>query len=106
MIDPAAPAREVIPQLVDAIRMLTRAEMMDHSGHGSARRDERSFYINSGASVRGSLTERDIVAVDFEGALLEGTAKPPLEFPLHAESTVHGRTSTRSCTPTPSGPRS
>ena len=85
MIDPAAPARELIPQLVDAIRMLTRAEMMDHSGHGSARRDERSFYINSGASVRGSLTERDIVAVDFDGALVEGTAKPPLEFPLHAE---------------------
>ena len=85
MIDPAAPAREVIPQLVDAIRMLTRGEMMDHSGHGSARRDERSFYINSGASVRGSLTERDIVAVDFDGALVEGTAKPPLEFPLHAE---------------------
>jgi L-fuculose-phosphate aldolase len=81
----AAPSREVIPQLVDAIRMLTRAEMMDHSGHGSARRDQNSFYINSGASVRGALTERDIVAVDFDGALVEGSAKPPLEFPLHAE---------------------
>jgi len=83
--DTAPESRKAVPLLVDAIRMLTRAEMMDHSGHGSARRDERSFYINSGASVRGALTERDIVAVDFDGALVEGTAKPPLEFPLHAE---------------------
>ena len=64
MTQAAAPSREVIPQLVDAIRMLTRAEMMDHSGHGSARRDQNSFYINSGASVRGALTERDIVVVE------------------------------------------
>ena len=85
MTQGAAPSREVIPQLVDAIRMLTHAEMMDHSGHGSARRDHSSFYINSGASVRGALTERDIVAVDFDGTLVEGSAKPPLEFPLHAE---------------------
>ena len=29
--------------LVDAIRMLVRAELIDHSGHGSVRRDERHF---------------------------------------------------------------
>jgi len=65
--------------------MLARAGMIDHSGHGSVRRDGGSFYINSGASVRLSLTASDIVAVDFDGALVEGSAKPPLEFPLHAE---------------------
>jgi L-fuculose-phosphate aldolase len=83
--DPSLHSREAVPLLVDAIRMLTRADMMDHSGHGSARRDAGSFYINSGASVRGSLTERDIVAVDLDGVLIEGSAQPPLEFPLHAE---------------------
>ena len=62
-----------------------RAEIIDHSGHCSARRDADSFYINSGASVRGALTADDIVAVDLDGALLEGTAKPPLEFHIHAE---------------------
>ena len=46
--------------------MLTHAGQIDHSGHGSARRDGRSLYINAGASVRGSLTAADIVAVDFE----------------------------------------
>jgi L-fuculose-phosphate aldolase len=75
----------MIQLLVDSIRMLTRAEMIDHSGHCSARRDGRSFYINSGASVRSTLTEGDIVASDFDGHLVEGTAQPPLEFPLHAE---------------------
>lgn len=72
-------------QLADAIRMLARAEIVDHSGHGSARCDAGSFFINSGASTRGTLTAADIVAIDFGGALVDGAARPPLEFPLHAE---------------------
>ena len=72
-------------RLVDAIRMLEKADYIDHNGHCSARRDGASFYINSGASARGSLTTDDIVAIDFDGNLVEGTAKPPLEFPIHAE---------------------
>jgi L-fuculose-phosphate aldolase len=71
--------------LVDAIRMLERAEIIDHSGHGSVRRDASSYYINSGASVRSTLSTDDIVAVGLDGALVEGSAKPPLEFHLHSE---------------------
>lgn len=65
--------------------MLEAAGIIDHSGHCSVRRNGRSFYINSGASVRGALTVDDIVAVDLEGSLVEGTAKPPLEFHIHSE---------------------
>jgi L-fuculose-phosphate aldolase len=72
-------------QLVDAIRMLERAGFIDHNGHCSARRDAGSFYINSGASVRGALTVQDIVTVDLDGTLVEGSAKPPLEFHIHSE---------------------
>ena len=72
-------------QLVDAIRMLEHAGMIDHNGHGSARRDDTSFYVNSGASVRGALTIDDIVAVNLGGDLVEGTARPPLEFHIHSE---------------------
>lgn len=72
-------------QLVDAIRMLERAGYIDHNGHASARRDENAFYINSGASVRGTLNVGDIVTVDLDGNLVEGTAKPPLEFHIHSE---------------------
>ena len=84
MSDPV-PDPDVRHRLADAIRMLERGELMDHSGHASARRDQGSFYINSGASVRSALTAADIVAVDLEGSLLEGTAKPPLELYIHAE---------------------
>jgi L-fuculose-phosphate aldolase len=72
-------------QLVDAIRMLERAAIIDHNGHCSARRDATSFYINSGASVRGALTVDDLVTVDLDGNLVEGSAKPPLEFHIHSE---------------------
>jgi L-ribulose-5-phosphate 4-epimerase len=70
---------------VDAIRMLERAGIIDHNGHCSARRDAGSFYINSGGAVRGALTVDDIVTVDLDGNLLEGSAKPPLEFHIHSE---------------------
>ncbi len=72
-------------QLVDAIRMLERAGYIDHNGHCSARRDASSFYINSGASVRGTLTVDDVVSVELDGNLVEGTAKPPLEYHIHSE---------------------
>jgi L-fuculose-phosphate aldolase len=65
--------------------MLERAGYIDHNGHCSARRDAGSFYINSGASVRGALTVDDIVTVDLDGRLVEGAAKPPLEFHIHSE---------------------
>jgi ribulose-5-phosphate 4-epimerase/fuculose-1-phosphate aldolase len=72
-------------QLADAIRMLAHAGIVDHSGHGSARRDAGSFYINSAASARGALTIDEIVAVDLDGALVDGDARPPLEFHIHSE---------------------
>jgi ribulose-5-phosphate 4-epimerase/fuculose-1-phosphate aldolase len=65
--------------------MLERAGIIDHNGHCSARRDQGAFYINSGASVRGALTVDDIVTVDLDGNLVDGNAKPPLEFHIHAE---------------------
>lgn len=71
--------------LVDAVRMLERADIIDQNGHCSIRRDAASFFINSGASVRGALTTDDIVAVDLDGNLVEGTQRPPLEYHIHSE---------------------
>jgi ribulose-5-phosphate 4-epimerase/fuculose-1-phosphate aldolase len=81
----AAPEWRSKKRLADAIRMLERAEIIDHNGHCSVRRDADSFYINSGASVRGAVTEADIVGVDLGGNLIEGTDKPPLEYHIHSE---------------------
>ena len=84
------PARDELPalkqKLVDCVRMLERAEYMNHSGHCSVRRDETSFFVNSGASVRATLSVGDVLAVDLDGNPVEsGTDWPPLEFPIHAE---------------------
>ena len=78
-------ARQLKQQLADAIRMLEWADYIDHNGHCSARRDASSFYINTGGSVRGRTTPDDIVAIDLDGNLVEGTERPPLEFHIHSE---------------------
>jgi len=78
-------AVELTEQLVDAIRMLARANIVDHSGHGSARRDSESFYVNSAASTRNALTTDDLVTIDLDGNLVEGSARPPFEFHIHSE---------------------
>ena len=71
--------------LVDAIRMLERANVVDYNGHFSARVGANRLLINSGPSVRGALKAADIIAIDFDGKPLEGNVPPPLEFHLHAE---------------------
>ena len=81
----ASPQLQAKQKLVDAIRMLERADIIDHNGHCSIRRDGGSLYINSGASMRGALTVEDIVGIDLDGNLVEGTSKPPLEFHIHSE---------------------
>jgi L-fuculose-phosphate aldolase len=78
-------AVELTQRLVDAIRMLARANIVDHSGHGSARRDSESFYVNSAASTRSALTTDDLVTIDLDGNLVEGSATPPFEFHIHSE---------------------
>jgi L-fuculose-phosphate aldolase len=82
---PDVKAVEVTERLVDAIRMLARANIVDHSGHGSVRRDSESLYINSAASTRSALTTDDLVAIDLDGNLVEGSARPPFEFHIHSE---------------------
>jgi L-fuculose-phosphate aldolase len=84
-VTPDVNAGEVKQQLADAIRMLAHANILDHSGHGSARRDHESFYINSSASARSALTAEDIVTIDLDGNLVEGSARPPFEFHIHSE---------------------
>ena len=70
-------------QLVDCIRMLEAADIIDYNGHCSIRADANRILINTGACTRSKLTSADIVVVDMEGKLVEGTVNPPLEFHLH-----------------------
>jgi L-fuculose-phosphate aldolase len=71
-------------QLVDCIRMLEHADIIDYNGHASIRAGEGRMYINIGSCQRSRLTVADICTIDFEGKVIEGNGKPPLEFHLHA----------------------
>ena len=81
----ADPATEAVlkQQLVDCIRMLERADIIDYNGHCSIRLDDDRVLINSGACQRSQLTVDDICVIDLETQQLEGKAKPPLESHLH-----------------------
>ena len=71
-------------KLVDCIRMLERSDIIDYNGHASIRAGENRMFINIGSCQRSLLTIDDICTIDFEGNLIEGNGKPPLEFHLHA----------------------
>ena len=71
-------------QLVDCIRMLERADIIDYNGHASIRVAPDRMLINIGSCQRANLTMDDICLIDMEGQLVEGNGQPPLEFHLHA----------------------
>lgn len=75
---------QVKQQLVDCIRMLERSDIIDYNGHASIRAGENRMFINIGSCQRSLLTIDDICTIDFDGNLIEGNGKPPLEFHLHA----------------------
>ncbi len=75
---------QVKQQLVDCIRMLERSDIIDYNGHASIRAGETRMFINIGSCQRSLLTIDDICTIDFDGNVIEGNGKPPLEFHLHA----------------------
>ena len=71
-------------RLVRCIRMLERSGIIDYNGHASIRVDEDRMLINIGTCQRCQLTVDDICTIDFDGNIIDGNGKPPLEFHLHA----------------------
>ncbi|MDH3265021.1 MAG: class II aldolase/adducin family protein, partial [Paracoccaceae bacterium] len=66
------------------LRMLEAQGIVDYNGHASIRLPGERMLINVGAAERSGLSAADICTVDFEGSVIEGRGKPPLEFHLHA----------------------
>ncbi len=71
-------------QLVRCIRMLERSGIIDYNGHASIRVGADRMLINIGTCQRCQLTADDICTIDFDGNIIDGNGKPPLEFHLHA----------------------
>ena len=70
-------------QLADCLRMLEKGDVIDYNGHCSTRIADDRILINIGSCQRSLATADDICTIDMEGNLIEGRAKPPLEFHLH-----------------------
>jgi L-fuculose-phosphate aldolase len=71
-------------QIVRCIRMLEHNGILDYNGHASIRLPDNRMLINTGSCQRSQLTVDDICEIDFDGNVLAGEGKPPLEFHLHA----------------------
>lgn len=75
---------ELKQQLVDSIRMMERARLLDFNGHQSVRLPGTEYLlINSRKSSRSTLTLHDIVTIDLEGHLVDGDVEPPSEHYIH-----------------------
>jgi L-ribulose-5-phosphate 4-epimerase len=71
-------------QLSEATRMMVMADLLDYSGHLSARiPDTDRVLIQPRDSSRAGLTADEILVVDLEGRVLEGNGPPPSETAIH-----------------------
>lgn len=71
-------------KLALCLRMLEHAGIIDYNGHASIRAGDDRMLINNGSAQRSRLTAYDICLTGFDGTVIEGVGKPPLEFHLHA----------------------
>jgi L-fuculose-phosphate aldolase len=86
MNDQGIPLQQLKQDLVDALSMMERAEVIDFNGHMSCRLPgTEHVLINAGKSVRSALTAEDIIAIDMDGRPVEGDVVPPMEFHIHTE---------------------
>jgi ribulose-5-phosphate 4-epimerase/fuculose-1-phosphate aldolase len=71
-------------QLSDATRMMVMADLLDFSGHLSARIPGTDrVLIQPRDASRAGLTPEEIVVVDLQGTLLSGNVVPPTETEIH-----------------------
>lgn len=78
---------ELKVKLAMACRMLFLAELVDYSGHISARIPGTDrFLINGHPVSRSAVTPDDIVTVDRDGKRVKGKWNPPSELPMHVRT--------------------
>jgi L-ribulose-5-phosphate 4-epimerase len=77
--------QELREHVVTCTRLLVFTEILDYSGHVSARiPGEDRMLIQARDASRAGLTADDLLVVDFEGTVVEGTGVPVVEWPIHA----------------------
>ena len=74
-------------EIAAATRLMVMENLLDYSGHVSARvPGEDAYYIQPATDPRGDVTPERMIKVDFEGHVLSGAPlRPPFEIPIHGE---------------------
>jgi L-ribulose-5-phosphate 4-epimerase len=82
-------------QLADCHRMMVMAELLDYSGHVSARipGTDRVLILPRDAS-RAGVTADDMLVIDLDGKVLDGNRLPPTETAIHLGGHGHPPMST------------
>ena len=69
-----------------ASRILVMESLLDYSGHVSARVPGRdAYFIQQGVDPRSHVRPERMLMVDFDGNVLEGEGRAPVETPIHGE---------------------
>jgi len=72
-------------QITECTRMMVMAELLDYSGHVSARIPGTDrFLIPPRDASRAGLTPDEILVVDINGKVLEGKGPAPTETAIHS----------------------
>lgn len=74
-------------EVAAATRIMVMENLIDYSGHISARvPGEDAYYIQPAADPRSDLVPERMIKVDFDGNVLSGAPlRPPFEIPIHGE---------------------
>lgn len=70
-------------KLVDASKILYSEGLLDYTGHLSARASADTFLITPRFASFSYLSEVDLISLNVNGEVIEGSQPPPLESPLH-----------------------
>ncbi len=71
-------------ELIDAARILSREELVRGFGHVSARIPGAKRFLLTPRVSLALVKPKQLLVMDFDGAVVEGDATPPFEAPLHA----------------------
>lgn len=74
-------------EIATATRLLVMEDLLDYSGHVSARiPGEDAYFIQPATDPRSDVEPERMVKVDFDGNILDNRGlRPPVEIPIHGE---------------------
>ena len=73
-------------QLAATTRLMVMENLLDYSGHASVRVPGRdALFIQAGIDPRSDVTPERMLMVGFDGKLIEGDGRPPVETAIHIE---------------------